>query len=506
MENMLESLKCCIHLEILEDPVTLPCGHNFCLSCATSCIKNNTIKCPLDQKLHILPNGKDSLVINWALKDLTNKLNLDCNNENSIKKMIIETYSSSDSSDSSDCLEITEMTPIQNSSLKHKFNNKKKIIKGLNNVLIKLHGTSLMAAKGIASTGFAIPSSFKRSSQKEGCLNFGKAIYLSSFSSKTISYCTSSNPVIVVCQVLLGKVKTEEESREKLTAEIVNSEGYDTIYCSHTLSNSEINKGTCNDEYAIYDSAQILPIYIIQYKIRGLSERKEFMEYIPNLSMKDIDFSILFLLLQKGSNIQKKNILLTLAELCRDFNNSMTKIIIQYFQQFFSSFNNFLKSNDENLILTAERVLWNSSYNNRFIQKLIFDNIPVKSIFYQLLKSASLSIKERSAGVLVNLTSLESDNSKQISKLHEFEKLFKMALLSYEKKKFVVCETILTVIANVLEYDKTCCESSFVLDELLDSPIENVKCQCNRIFCNIIGYEKEWLIQGYKPTLALDKI
>ena len=57
MEALLENLQCCIHLDVLEEPVTLPCGHNVCLQCAKSLINNKTLKCPLDQKVHLLSYG-----------------------------------------------------------------------------------------------------------------------------------------------------------------------------------------------------------------------------------------------------------------------------------------------------------------------------------------------------------------------------------------------------------------------------------------------------------------
>ena len=33
MEQMMEELTCCICLELFNQPVTLPCAHNFCRGC-----------------------------------------------------------------------------------------------------------------------------------------------------------------------------------------------------------------------------------------------------------------------------------------------------------------------------------------------------------------------------------------------------------------------------------------------------------------------------------------
>jgi len=39
--NFLDNFKCCIHQDLLEDPITLPCGHNLCLTCAVSLMDSN---------------------------------------------------------------------------------------------------------------------------------------------------------------------------------------------------------------------------------------------------------------------------------------------------------------------------------------------------------------------------------------------------------------------------------------------------------------------------------
>jgi len=297
-------------------------------------IKNNKIKCPLDQKIHDFPKGKNSLCINYCMRELMmalsniKGLSKDLSPSESIKKLIFDSFSSPDES-----LEIIKITEIQNNELKNKFKRKKKKIKGLNDELIKFHGTSLSCANSIAKNGFVLPQSFKRNSEsgKEGNLNFGKAIYFSSYSSKAITYAVSSTPALVVSKIILGRVKEEKNSRENLTSNIAKSEGFDSIYCAHTLENSEINKGSLDDEYAIYDPEQILPYYIVEFSVKGLTDIKDFFHYKNNLSPKEINFNDLFKLMKKGSEIQKFNTLLTLGDVCRDYNNEVAKIIIQFF-------------------------------------------------------------------------------------------------------------------------------------------------------------------------------
>lgn len=502
----MENLRCPIDKDIFEDPVTLNCGHSICLSCATILIKNNTIECPLDRKKHSLPLGRDSLSINYTLKTVIESLNLNSSNDpsnlQSVKEGILNSFVNSTIS-----LEITKITPISNNSLKKRFEAAKSRFPSKSKTLTKYHGTCLSAASKIKNEGFKIPTSFTRESNCEGALNFGKAIYLSTYSSKAASYCPSSPMVLIVCEVILGRVSIQTNSIFDMTPEKMRGLGFDSIYCSHDLKGSEVNKGGENDEYAIYDPDLILPLYLVEFQEKNVFASKEFLEYKQPISPKDVNFDALFKILKNGTFIQKKNILLSLGDLGRDFNAETTKNIIKYYQYFFPTIAQLLSSNNEVMILAAGRVLWNISYNNKNLQKIILEQIKPEIFFNLLVDFSSLeNVKERITGVLANLTQLEEVNSIQIAKQKKFSVLFEIAIVCHQKRNFKTCANAIIVIANVFEFDQTWSQKLADLDDLLDSKDEVVRNHATRIFSNKIGYSKEWLIQGYKPTVGLNKI
>ena len=63
-----------------------------------------------------------------------------------------------------------------------------------------MHGTYRKNIEGISKTGFRLPTSYERDDEREGELTFGKAIYLSSYSSKVTNY---GDGVIIICNVII---------------------------------------------------------------------------------------------------------------------------------------------------------------------------------------------------------------------------------------------------------------------------------------------------------------
>lgn len=196
-----------------------------------------------------------------------------------------------------------------------------------------------------------------------------------------------------------------------------------------------------------------------------------------------------------------------MGDLCKNHRKEATKILIQYDKDFFPCFLNFLNNKREQFILSSARVLWNASYDNRFMQKMIYDRISGKFLLNILLQNFSYqNIQERISGVLANLTHLEPENSANLAKQGEFGQLFDCAMRVYTENKTVICRRVLIIIANVFEVDRQWSSYTEKLGDILDSKIESIQLQANRVFANVIGYTKEWLINGYKPTLGEEKI
>lgn len=82
--------------------------------------------------------------------------------------------------------------------------------------------------KGINTKGLKIPDSFMRTmDDQEGTLTFGKAVYLSSYSSKVVNY---GDGVIIVCDVVLGRVKVFAESKFNIDLNYAKENNFDTIF------------------------------------------------------------------------------------------------------------------------------------------------------------------------------------------------------------------------------------------------------------------------------------
>ncbi|XP_073492016.1 uncharacterized protein [Aquarana catesbeiana] len=68
--NMTDALTCCVCMELYTDPVSLPCGHSYCMGCITRTWQNQhpgVASCPLCARTY--PN-RPELNKNWGLCQL----------------------------------------------------------------------------------------------------------------------------------------------------------------------------------------------------------------------------------------------------------------------------------------------------------------------------------------------------------------------------------------------------------------------------------------------------
>lgn len=71
-----ESLLCCICLEVFNDPVTTPCGHNFCKNCLIKCWDSSQLCCcPLCKEKF---TNRPAVKINTALRGIVEHFKETC--------------------------------------------------------------------------------------------------------------------------------------------------------------------------------------------------------------------------------------------------------------------------------------------------------------------------------------------------------------------------------------------------------------------------------------------
>nr|XP_055073891.1 E3 ubiquitin-protein ligase TRIM39-like [Misgurnus anguillicaudatus] len=67
--NLTEELQCCVCLDVFRDPVSTPCGHNFCMICLKRCWDNSQIySCPYCKETF---SERPELKINTTLRQIT---------------------------------------------------------------------------------------------------------------------------------------------------------------------------------------------------------------------------------------------------------------------------------------------------------------------------------------------------------------------------------------------------------------------------------------------------
>jgi hypothetical protein len=298
----------------------------------------------------------------------------------------------------------------------------------------EFHGTLEKHIEDIAKKGLKIPTSTEREDDKEGKLRFGKAIYTSSSLTKACSY--GSNYVLV-CKVRPGRVLTLKESKESLDASEMRQKQKDSV-----LSTFD---GDEDPERAYYHPCQVLPLWVVKYHT-VTHDGLDLPDVIPE---RDVVTLVRFL---SSTDHHKTHALRFLGNCFRDSQLTAVCLVLEFECQFFSALTRCLRSVDEQMVLLALRVLWNSCFTNERMQLAVLTHIDAKDIVRHI-KSKSESVQHRTAGVLVNLCHLARGNHVRLLQADEKlgESLANGSMQSYRKGNIILTTELLMCLANLLQ-------------------------------------------------------
>lgn len=142
-----------------------------------------------------------------------------------------------------------------------------------------VHGTSLEKARSIAAEGFKLPTEVNDEGQFMSgeaslvvesflghgmgeFLRFGGGIYFTSEAIKAAMFAQAPDeePAMIICAVKLGRlVELQEDDIEntKLSSAIACARGFDSVFHQ--------SDGETKDEYVVYSSSAVLPLYVATY-------------------------------------------------------------------------------------------------------------------------------------------------------------------------------------------------------------------------------------------------
>ena len=275
-------------------------------------------------------------------------------------------------------IKVTAVEEIVNSQLKVKFERGKRTL-GHVNVVTLLHGTKIEFARGIASDGFKIPTSFKRNPENdaEGELKFGKALYFA-YGKKATEY---GKNVLVLTDCNLAKVDKKQTSELKLTPEIVHQRGY------HTIHYENYQEGLVNQEWAIYCTDQCLPLYIITYEIIDESDSIEnaIIDRIQNMNSTTPDYVLLQQALL-GTDNQCKAVLKFVGDLANQ-SARQSRAILQLLLLRVGKANTslLLKHPNETIRILFLRAVWLSGRCDRDFQKFLYQHMEPDTLIESLI-------------------------------------------------------------------------------------------------------------------------
>src|SRR6218665_1418341 len=153
---------------------------------------------------------------------------------------------------------VTRIAKVRSQTMKIKWLKARKMLVDPTQCLVELkfHGTSVQAVEGILRNGFKIPVS--------GGQMYGRGIYFASDSSKSAQKIyTKGSKMLLVCDVLLGKTMTVEDSRPKMTYRKLREKGYDSLFAKRGTRDKG---GVQNHEFVFYNPDQAIPRYIVHYE------------------------------------------------------------------------------------------------------------------------------------------------------------------------------------------------------------------------------------------------
>ena len=157
--------------------------------------------------------------------------------------------------------EVTRIEKVYNHRLYQNYLKETDNLQDPMHKVMLFHGTSVEAAENIIAKGFKLPKTAGM---------FGKGIYFATDSSKSAQdmYTKGSN-LLLLCEVNLGRCKTEEKDKSYMDSKILQYLGYDSLYAKR---NTREKGGVMFDEYVIYRPAQAIVKYIIHYTCTSIPE------------------------------------------------------------------------------------------------------------------------------------------------------------------------------------------------------------------------------------------
>lgn len=506
--DLQESLICSIHRGLLSHPMLIPCKgkHRLCKECITDLIgTQRQIACPecrdscpvppswatdwFDRVVHEI-----TIVVATSEKDVNEK----------IMKFVQESYCRYSSQNGQ--LVIKSVEIISNSRLKQAFERFKRTVSAPE-VVTLLHGTTRKAALSISGQGFRIPTSFDRDPEQpnEGELKFGKAIYFAD-AKKATEY---GENTLVLTDIIPGRVQKKDSSELKLTPEIMQQRGYNTIHYSNP------NEGLVNQEWAVYKTEQCCPLCIIRYEIldENSTSEHEVIKTITKMSHTSPNWGILHKALL-GTDNQCKEALRFIGDAGRKGTSKASQLMNSLLQSLSrEQVNSLLKRSNETVRILFLRALWQTGRRDNVLQSNIRKTVEW-TLLLESLNSSYADVSWRACGVITNIAAVVADVRHSLVATNVLNQLMALLKRAVQFTDKICILTVLNLLANIAVTEHTVMKGKkdildYINGNLLDHSDLEIEEAGNRLFCNIIGQGKvtsDWQQGGYKTTVMAPDI